>query len=357
MNAPSSNNGDDDDDDADCSGIVYRPEYNLVGSLGTLGGWLLSWLHPFDIRRSSRIAAALSVPSLYRPPARPFARPRAPLDERTLLAGCGYAPDDAVALQALRRLGEPAEAARVTEIALVALLPRRAVESMLLEPLRWQCAGTLRALRRAARCGWSVNLGGGMHHAAAADNFQAGGFCFLPDVTLAARVARAQLGLGRCMIVDLDAHQGNGHERDRLANVARDIEQTYIVDVYNGDIYPRDAGAVPGIGTARVLHTGCASIDYCDAVRTALGEAFAAFGTPDVLLYVAGTDVLDGDPLGGLHVSAQAVADRDEMVFRAARQRGVPIVMLLAGGYTRAAATAVTASLRNLARHRLIELG
>lgn len=37
------------------------------------------------------------------------------------------------------------------------------------------------------------------------------------------------------MIVDLDAHQGNGHERDHIGN-----EDVYIVDAYNHRIYPGD---------------------------------------------------------------------------------------------------------------------
>lgn len=37
------------------------------------------------------------------------------------------------------------------------------------------------------------------------------------------------------MIIDLDAHQGNGHERDML-----DDKEVFIVDVYNHHIYPCD---------------------------------------------------------------------------------------------------------------------
>ena len=40
------------------------------------------------------------------------------------------------------------------------------------------------------------------------------------------------------MIVDLDAHQGNGHERDFM-----DAKNVYILDVYNRDIYPHDGFA------------------------------------------------------------------------------------------------------------------
>ena len=37
------------------------------------------------------------------------------------------------------------------------------------------------------------------------------------------------------MIVDLDAHQGNGYERDFLHD-----DNTFIIDCYNHRIYPAD---------------------------------------------------------------------------------------------------------------------
>ncbi len=44
------------------------------------------------------------------------------------------------------------------------------------------------------------------------------------------------------MIVDFDAHQGNGHERDHL-----DDRDVYIVDAYNHNIYPCDTTAKKAI--------------------------------------------------------------------------------------------------------------
>lgn len=38
------------------------------------------------------------------------------------------------------------------------------------------------------------------------------------------------------MIIDLDAHQGNGYQRDYVLN-----ENIYIVDFYNHKIYPQDS--------------------------------------------------------------------------------------------------------------------
>ena len=59
----------------------------------------------------------------------------------------------------------------------------------------------------------TFNLGGGMHHAHAADG---GGWCVYDDICLAIRaVRRAAPGrVRRVVVVDLDAHQGNGVARD-----------------------------------------------------------------------------------------------------------------------------------------------
>ena len=39
----------------------------------------------------------------------------------------------------------------------------------------------------------------------------------------------------RGLIIDLDVHQGNGHERDKLEFHPHDL---YIIDVFNPHIYP-----------------------------------------------------------------------------------------------------------------------
>jgi histone deacetylase 11 len=64
---------------------------------------------------------------------------------------------------------------------------------------------------------------------------------------------------------------------------------------------------------------------------------------------VAGTDILEGDPLsGGVGISAEGVIQRDQIVFEAALTHSIPVVMVLSGGYSRASATVVSSSVVNL---------
>ena len=54
---------------------------------------------------------------------------------------------------------------------------------------------------------------------------------------------------------------------------------------------------------------------------------------PELIVYVAGADPFAGDRLGGLLLTKAALAERDALVIRAGRDAGVPIVVVLAGGY------------------------
>lgn len=63
--------------------------------------------------------------------------------------------------------------------------------------------------------------------------------CVYDDIYLAIRKLRAASGglVRQCMVIDLDVHQGNGVERDKLRFADAD---TFILDVYHGTNYPMD---------------------------------------------------------------------------------------------------------------------
>ena len=77
---------------------------------------------------------------------------------------------------------------------------------------------------------------------------------------------------------------------------------------------------------------------------------------PDVIVYNAGTDILIGDPLGRLAITAEGIVQRDEIVFKAARSREkpVPIVMVTSGGYQKKTARVIADSILNLWTKKLI---
>ncbi|XP_059610646.1 histone deacetylase 11 [Phlebotomus argentipes] len=236
--------------------------------------------------------------------------------------------------------------AKITEVPILLLLPIFCVERGYLRPMRFQTAGSLMAGDLALRHGWAINLGGGFHHCS---GNRGGGFCAYADISLLIkRLLGSPHGVRRVMIVDLDAHQGNGHERDFM-----DDERVFIMDMYNASIYPRDKEAKVAIRRKVELHPYTQDREYLHKLRSNLDAALAEF-PPDVIIYNAGTDILDGDPLGALSVSPEGVILRDEEVFKRAIRANIPIVMLLSGGYLRSAASVIANSVLNLSAKGLL---
>lgn len=67
--------------------------------------------------------------------------------------------------------------------------------------------------------------------------------------------------------------------------------------MYNSDLWPGDVYAQAAIDTHVQFGTGIADAAYLKQLQVALDTAFQEC-QPDIVLYNAGTDVLEGDPLG-----------------------------------------------------------
>lgn len=182
--------------------------------------------------------------------------------------------------------------------------------------------GTLAALAWALETGSAGHLAGGTHHAF---RDRGEGFCTFNDLAVAVYVARRDHGVRRVAIVDLDVHQGNG-----TASIFAGDDDVFTLSLHGGRNYPfhkeRSSLDVE-------LHDGCDDGAYLAALVPAL-EAVAAF-RPDLVLYQAGVDVLEGDRLGRLRVTLEGLAQRDRLVFSLVRRLGVPVVVTLGGGYHR----------------------
>ncbi|KAJ8786253.1 hypothetical protein J1605_006473 [Eschrichtius robustus] len=236
--------------------------------------------------------------------------------------------------------------ATITEIPPVIFLPNFLVQRKVLKPLRTQTGGTIMAGKLAMERGWAINIGGGFHHCS---SDRGGGFCAYADITLAIKFLFERVeGVSRATIVDLDAHQGNGHERDFMGD-----KRVYIMDVYNRHIYPGDRFAKQAIRRKVELEWGTEDDEYLRRVERNLEKALQEH-QPDVVVYNAGTDVLEGDRLGGLSISPQGVVKRDELVFRMVRGHQVPILMVTSGGYQKRTARIIADSILNLYGQGLI---
>ncbi|KAL3267127.1 hypothetical protein HHI36_011267 [Cryptolaemus montrouzieri] len=303
--------------------IIYRHEYNVQ-----LFG--LENYFPFDTQKWRNIFKILERQHL--------------LNERTVVQPKEASKDDLLVTHPksyLKKLKYSLYVAFVEEYLLLCLVPNFLIQKLILKPLRFQTGGTILAGKLALERGWSINLGGGFHHCSAR---KGGGFCIYADITLLIHFLFKYYSdkVRRIMIIDLDAHQGNGHERDFKNN-----PNVYILDVFNKNIYPHDHEAKKTIRKKVELDFYTHDNEYLPLVKGSIITAFEEFN-PDLIVYNAGTDILEGDSLGALSVSAKGIISRDEMVFRNAISRHIPIVMLTSGGYKRRTAGIIARSIINL---------
>ncbi|MFQ5538183.1 MAG: histone deacetylase [Gemmatimonadota bacterium] len=184
------------------------------------------------------------------------------------------------------------------------------------------CGGTVQTARTALSRWVGVHVGGGFHHAFS-DHGE--GFCLLNDIALAAALLLEEGAVGRVAVVDLDVHQGNG-----TAAIFADEERVFTFSMHQENNYPfpkqhsdLDVGLEDGVGDE----------EYLNLLRTHLERALAP--RPDLILYLAGADPYREDQLGGLALSMEGLRQRDVIVFAAARERGIPVAVTLAGGYAR----------------------
>ena len=78
------------------------------------------------------------------------------------------------------------------------------------------------------------------------------------------------------------------------------------------------------------LPDGCGDEEYLAWLDNALSSGLRQFD-PELICYVAGADPFADDQLGGLSMTIDGLRRRDELVFRAARSRGIPVMTAYAG--------------------------
>lgn len=295
--------------------IVYSKHYQI-----NMGG--MEKLHPHP-QRYHRIYLYLQTEGLIRPedvfvPA-PLTR------EQILLVHTE---------EFLSSLKRPAAVARYVEVPAIASVPAKLIDAGMLSAFRWASGGTVEAGRLAVKHGIAINLAGGYHHA----HPDAGeGFCIYNDLAIAIRVLQSEKLIRRALVVDLDVHQGNG-----TAVCFEGDDDVFTFSMHEGDIYP--------IPKARSdldveLSPGTDDSQYLSLLSTHLPDALDR-SSPDIVFLQGGADVLSGDPLARVDMTREGVVRRDAMVIDECVRRGIPVVMVLGGGYRSDAWEVQCASIR-----------
>jgi len=231
----------------------------------------------------------------------------------------------------LASLHSSATVAQVIEVWAAKFIPNSVLQRKLITPVRFACAGTLLAAQAALKNNaMAMNFGGGYHHAFS-DHGE--GFCFFADAVLSIVNCRDQ-GLlqanDKVLMIDLDAHRGNGFEALTAKDQAIKLFDMYNFQVYPG-LHPGDPDEYPYMIP---LKAGMGDETYMGILKTELTKFLAEHQDARLIFYNAGNDIIDSDPLGGLKISYQGVMARDQYVIEQLSRSSIPTVIMTSGGYT-----------------------
>ena len=125
-------------------------------------------------------------------------------------------------------------------------------------------------------------------------------------------------------MIDLDVHQGNG-----TAAIFAGDPDVFTFSMHGAKNFPfRKQRSSLDVELA----DGCGDREYLETLEQYLPAAIAG---ADIVFYQGGVDPLAEDTLGRLSLTHEGMRARDRIVFQAVRDRTVPIVLTLGGGYAR----------------------
>jgi acetoin utilization deacetylase AcuC-like enzyme len=165
----------------------------------------------------------------------------------------------------------------------------------------------------------------------------------------------------RAMTVDCDVHQGNGTAvifastptltgglpstspfALRPLSPAK-MRGTYAGDVFTISLHQENNYPMwkPPSSIDVDLPDDIGDDDYLAWLDNALSSGLRQFD-PELLCYVAGADPYREDQLGGLSLTIEGLKRRDQLVFRVAHARQIPVMVTFAGGYAQRVEDTVT---------------
>ncbi|MEM0966024.1 MAG: histone deacetylase [Verrucomicrobiota bacterium] len=197
------------------------------------------------------------------------------------------------------------------------------VDPLLFRRCALEVGGTVLAGEAALTEGLSANLGGGTHHAA---QNRASGYCILNDVAVAIRSLRKQRPDLWVMVIDTDAHQGDGtHE------IFCDDRRTFTYSIHVGPNFP----------SKKISGDMDVAVDrwtdgprYLELLKPSLRKVLLDF-EPDLVFWVAGADIHREDRFGQMGLSVTEIEERNRFVLELVLEWSIPTAIVYGGGYNR----------------------
>ncbi|MEO0102088.1 MAG: histone deacetylase [candidate division WOR-3 bacterium] len=197
-------------------------------------------------------------------------------------------------------------------------------------PLTWEiiqayflaASGTILTCSLALEEKIGFHLGGGFHHAFPNHGE---GFCYVNDIAVAIRKMQKEKKVKRVAVIDCDLHQGNG-----TARIFQDDPDVFTFSIHQENLYPIKERSDWDIG----LPDFAGDEIYLKHLRPAVLKIYDSH-KPELIVYAAGSDPYYDDQLGLLQLTKEGLKTRDEIVIQEGEKRGIPIAIVLAGGYAR----------------------
>ncbi len=301
--------------------IIYSPKYDI----SILG---IEKFHPFDTQKYGKIYKYLIDNLKYTK--EQFYNPEIVSDDDLLLVH---------SKEYLDSLSNSKAISQIAEISQLSYVPFFILKNNLLKPMKYATGGTILGIDLLENNNWAINLSGGYHHA---KSNEGGGFCFFSDIAIAVKKYQQKHKESKILIIDFDAHQGNGYE-----DIFKDEKNIIIFDLYNKEIYPKDTLLEKYIDYKFAVQSGVKDDDYLKIINKNLPEILKD-EKPDLIIYNAGTDIYKKDSLGKFEITKEGIIKRDEIVFKEAIKSNVKILMLLSGGYSKESYEITGKSIENL---------
>lgn len=300
--------------------VIYNDNFNF--DLG-----LLSYLHPFEGSKFHKIHSAIANTDEIE-----IVSPSAPIGMNTV--------DQFLSSIMRHRVRNKNGILQALEVPRIPFIGFDYLNSRVLTPMRWGVAGTLYGAENALQDGcvhW--NLSGGYHHATQ-QNME--GFCIYNDIGICHQqlLKSGALKAGdRVLIIDTDAHHGNGN-----AQTFMNDSSVTLVDIYNASIYPSNDYTRDRVDIPMKLKPGTDGETYLKCLQIALSEIEGSY---KLAFIIAGTDVLATDKLGGLKLDINDVAERERITLERLKELQTPAVVTGGGGYSKESASATVKAILN----------
>jgi len=300
--------------------IYYHSDYNI--SLG-----FLDRFHPFDGSKFGKVYKEIKGLKDIT-----IKSPKQPISEAIINE---FADD-----QLRKQLTEKKYILKALEVPQMSFLPHFVIKSQILKPMRLAVAGTLAAARDALEGTNCWNMGGGYHHASP---HESEGFCIYNDIGITLQQLHkegAATQADRFIIIDIDAHHGNGNSR-----TFGDDPHVDLFDIYNNQVYPQTPSTKSKVDINIPLQSGTKGATYLKELQAGLAKITAGYR---IAFVVAGTDVINIDPLGALGLTIDDCIARDVMVIERLTNLGIPFVFTGGGGYSEGSAKCIAGSLKQV---------